>query len=229
MIRFIQASGNAKLSKNKRVATTYAPVRQSCPSSCRLRGNGCYYECGRTYGLNNRLEQEAGHATPLEIAQAEADAIDRAGIADGLRLHTGGDCQDAAGATAIGEAVGRWRRRGGGPAWTYTHAWPQVPRAAWTPAVSIFASIESSEQIGLARHNGYAIARVIPKFPFGSRSWQSHGILWIPCRFQTDARTCLECRACFQADRMRDRGMGIAFQPDGIQKAKVRRQLAVLG
>lgn len=91
-------------------SATYAPVQQTCPSSCVFRGHGCMAQSGYTGRAVRRLEINAHGLSPLRIAKAEARQIDRLhphgvprwGGRSGhhrmdLRLHVSGDVTGADG------------------------------------------------------------------------------------------------------------------------------------
>lgn len=233
----------------------------------------------------------------IKVAKAEALAIDgafRGGPIDGrpIRLHTVGDCRNRTSARIVGEAASRWVERGGGNAWTYTHAWREVPRESWGPSVSVLGSIDVVGHARRAIQAGYAPARYVPAFPHGSRSWVESGVRWIPCpaqtrEFKTDGikvattyasiaktcpkscklkatrecygmhghvglvtrridakehagaivvessgnakiKACAQCGLCLNADRLRDRGFGIAFSAHGVKAKSMKRRLEVL-
>lgn len=160
-------SGNAKIGD---AAATYA-AQASCPSYCAFfNGGGCYAENGQIYSsVTKRLNDDAHatRATALDVARAEADAIDRLPVLQcwdkPIRLHTVGDCTTDETAQIVAAAAERYMQRGGGPAWCYTHAWRIVDRASWG-RVSVLASCETPEQVELARARGYATALVVEQF-----------------------------------------------------------------
>jgi hypothetical protein len=80
-----------------------------------------------------------------------------------MRLHTVGDCRTDEAAKIVAAAAERYMDAGGGPVWTYTHAWRLVDRASWG-RVSVLASCETPEQVELARARGYATAIVVDEF-----------------------------------------------------------------
>ena len=81
-----------------------------------------------------------------------------------LRVHVGGDSQTVPGTQLIAAVVADWMRRGGKLAWSYTHAWFKVPRAAWGP-VSVLASVDNPiREADQARKMGYAPAVVVDSF-----------------------------------------------------------------
>lgn len=211
-------SGNEKTGP---VAVTYAGTA-TCPSACPMKdGNGCYYESGfRTRPINERLNVASAGLTPRQAAQEEARLIDRLfprGVPDAraMRLHVGGDARTNGAALVLSDAAERWRQRGGGPVWTYTHAWRSVEREFWGK-VSVLASVESAQDGMRAIAKGYAPARVVSSFPNGKRAWDEAGVRWIPCPAQTheDVR-CVDCKLCWDAPSLRARGAGIAFEAHG--------------
>jgi hypothetical protein len=162
------ATARSNNSKIGEAATTYAEQR-SCPSDCVFfDGGGCYAEEGPlgkfvTAPLNRAAQ--AVEAGPVEIAQAEADAIDDLSVVPGLplRLHTVGDCATDEAACIVAAAAERYMERGGGPVWTYTHAWRVVARESWG-TVSVLASCETGDDVRVARSRGYATAMVVEEF-----------------------------------------------------------------
>jgi ribulose bisphosphate carboxylase small subunit len=118
--------------------------------------------------------------------------------------------------------------RGGGPAFTYTHATRTVERAAWG-RVSVLGSIDRMDQVEQVLDQGYAPARYVSSFPNGKSSWKEQGIRWIPCPSQThDNITCQDCRLCFDADALRKRAAGIAFAAHGNKAKAIKRRLEVV-
>lgn len=155
-------------------ATTYA-AQGSCPLSCPfIDGGGCYAETGQlgkfVTGPLNEASAGADDISSYAIAVAEAEAIDDLDPPPGLpmRLHTVGDCSTEEAVLIVAEAVDRWIERGGGPVWTYTHAWRSVPRVAWG-RVSVLASCESPDDVVLAQERGYAPSIVVDEFAPGGK------------------------------------------------------------
>lgn len=202
-------------------AATYA-AQASCPTYCPFfNGGGCYAENGRmftgTTGPLNENARRAG-ATPEDVARAEAIAIDRLPVLKcwdrPLRLHSVGDCATDEAARIVAAAAARYRERGGGPVWTYTHAWRIVERESWG-AVSVFASCETAEQAALARARGYAPSIVVEEFPGRRRYQLGTGLEVLPCPAQTSGATCASCRLCLDDSRIMDRGYAIGFAVHG--------------
>jgi len=223
---YVHDSHNAKTGS---VAVTYAPLA-TCPASCPVK-HECYAAAGMGYKpWAVRLEADAADVAPHELARAEAQAIDDGAVARGrpLRLHVSGDCADHVAARIVSAAARRYMRRGGGQVWSYTHAWRDIPRAAWG-RVSILASMEGSRDGAAALAAGYAPALIVAEYPAGDRAWQQDGVRWIPCPAQTrDGVTCDSCRLCFDAGALAARNAGIAFVAHGTRAASLKRRLPVL-
>lgn len=223
------------------VSSTYVPVAQTCPP-CPFKGNGCMAESGYTGRAVRRLEEAAAGLDALEVLRLEAFAIDklfRAGVPrdggrDGrsprdMRLHVSGDVTTRAGLRGLVDAVWRWKRRGGGSAWTFTHAWRRLPGEDWG-TISVLASVEKPADADVARSRGYAPAITVRSFPL-ERAFRLEGstTTWIPCPAELGRTTCVECRLCLdRADWLRETNRGIAFAVHGQSAEKARRRLPVV-
>lgn len=189
---YVEKTGNTKViggpnyrerrkRDGKAAAATYASISASCPDECAVRDNGCYAQQGKTAMTIRRLDKESReyNLTSPQVAASEAFSIfssygfgpvkaaRKSGGGNGdlyLRVHVGGDSQTVAGTELIAAAVDDWHRRGGKKAWSYTHAWFKVPRAAWGP-VSVLASVDNPvSESKKAREMGYAPAVVVDSF-----------------------------------------------------------------
>lgn len=231
---YVADSGNRKILGSKKVDATYASIRTSCPKSCPLMGDGCYAELGYTGITSHRLDKDADGQSALDTARAEAKAIDSSynggEVPKGrdLRVHVAGDSRTLAGTRMIDNAVGRWVKRGGGKAWSYTHAWAHVPREEWKH-VAVLASISSTSEVKTARKQGYAPAIVVAQHP-SDKAYTLEGsdTKFIPCPNQTRSVGCTDCRLCFDANRLYEGNFGIAFAVHGVMKDKMKRHLTVL-
>jgi DNA modification methylase len=233
LAKAVADSGNSKIGET---ATTYA-AQSSCPSSCPLLdGGGCYAEQGRVRHITRRLNEaaKAVEHTPFDVARAEAWAIDQMKVVPGrpLRLHTVGDCASDEATQMVAAAAARYGQRGGGPVFTYSHAWRDVARESWGDAVSILASCETLEDIALARSRGYAPSTVVKQFRAPGRHLLDEteattaaqvGVDILPCPEQSgktrgkgkEKVTCATCRLCFDDKAIRERGYAIAFEVHG--------------
>lgn len=219
---YVRASKNAKTGP---CDATYASLR-ACPTSCQLRDNGCYAQDGHVGITVRRLDSVAAGRSPEDIAQAEADAIDAAYNGrrvppTDLRVHVSGDCATESAARLVSSAVGRWIDRGGGTAWSYTHAWREVPRRAWGK-VFVLGSATDPSDIPDILAQGYAPALVVAERDRVTH----HGIRFIPCPAQGDnGPTCVECRLCMDDVRLLAKNTGISFIAHGAQKKRVLKVL----
>lgn len=214
-------SGNKKIGF---AATTYAS-QASCPDDCMFRNAGCYAEGGWVARhATSKLEPD-GYA--IDVAIAEAAAIDRMDVVPGMpmRLHTVGDCRSDTAARIVSAACYRYVERGGGPVWTYTHAWRTVARRSWGQ-VSVFASCETPLDVAAAAARGYATSIVVEEFP-SDRAYDVDGVNVIPCPAQTRDRACSNCRLCFddQARRRSGKTIGFALHGDGMTMRRARARL----
>jgi len=156
---YVSDSGNRKIMGSKKVDATYVSIKTSCPKDCPLMGEGCYAELGYVGITSHRLDDEAKGQSPLDTARAEAKAIDESyngkEVPRGrdLRLHVSGDSRTLLGSRVLNRAIGRWKQRGGGTVWSYTHAWKHVPREEWTN-VSMLASVNHVNEVADAREQG---------------------------------------------------------------------------
>ena len=216
-------SQNTKI--GRRVAATYASIRASCPESCPLRDRGCYAQDGHVAFTVRRLDARARGA--LRAALDEVAAIDGVDVPDGrpMRLHVSGDSRTEDSARLVSNAAARWRQRGGGPVWSYTHAWGTVRRSAWHDAVSILGSVDHLAQGRSALAAGYAPAAVTGPHAADGRAFDHEGVRWIPCPNQTRGITCEECRLCWNAEALHARGAGIAFEAHGRPRAVLQLPL----
>lgn len=231
---YVSDSGNTKIMGSRKVDATYASIKASCPSSCSLKDKGCYAQSSYVGMTVERMDRRARGASPLQVARAEARSLDDAyngkSVPEGrdLRLHVAGDSRTIAGTRVLNQAVERWKQRGGGDCWSYTHAWKHVPRSEWSH-VSVLASVANVTEATQARAQGYAPAIVVSEHP-SEKSFQLDGsdVKWIPCPAQTRHVGCSDCRLCFNADRLFEGNFGIAFAAHGVNKNKVKRHLKVV-
>ena len=127
-----------------------------------------------------------------------------------MRLHVVGDCKNNQTAEIVSSACRDFTKRGGGKAWSYTHAWRKVCKSAWD-GVSILASVDKLKHGKKALEKGYAPAGVVDKFP-QEKAFVESGVKWIPCPAQTKGVTCTQCKLCWNAEMLREQGAGIVFQ-----------------
>lgn len=231
---YVSDSGNTKIMGSKKVDATYASIKKTCPDSCSLKEAGCYAQVSFVGMVNMRMDRRARNSSPLDVARAEARAIDEAYDGDAvpegrdLRLHVSGDSRTIKGTRVLNKAIGRWKERGGGDCWSYTHAWKHVSRNEWSN-VSILASITTTDEVIKAREQGYAPSIVVGEHATDKAyTLSGSDVKWIPCPSQTRGIGCSDCRLCFDANRLYEQNMGIAFAAHGVYKKVIKRRLNVI-
>lgn len=235
-------------------AATFASFA-TCPSTCTFLTDpitggrrGCFVGANvNSMRLMHRLDASAAVVDPrlrgTLIGLAEAYLIDRA-FPDGvpqdgprhggriLRVHVAGDAANTIVVEALAAAAARWRARGGGPVWCYTHRWRSIPRSAWG-SISIFASVETSEAAEAAMARGYAVAMTVDAFA-APRAYAlaPGGARVLPCptdveRVHADGRpvTCASCGWCFDDHNLLRRRTLIGFEVHGHQQAAARTSI----
>ncbi len=223
LILYIKNSKNSKIGN---IDATYAPINKTCPSSCKLKGSGCYAELSFTGIHNKRIESNSKDQSKLDLANEEADLIINNSFDNSkskyLRLHVSGDSTTIRGTKKLAKAADFWIKNNDEYVYTYTHAWNYVKRSNWGK-ISVLASVESVEQISKARIAGYAPAVVVPEH-LGKKAYLSSDKVTtlIPCPAQTSDVTCEQCKLCMKSDWLFKNNKGIAFAAHGIRKNKIR-------
>jgi hypothetical protein len=233
---YVSDSQNEKISGKSKVDATYVSIKKTCSDTCPFRKDSSCYAMNSFVAITvKRMDRRARNYSPLQLARSEAKAIDEAYKGKSfpkdrdLRLHVSGDSRTLAGTRLINNAIKRWKKRGGRAAWTYTHSWNHVPREEWSN-VSVLASIESTSQVAEVRRQGYAPAIVVPHHP-SNKTFVLDGsdTKFIPCPAQTKAGvSCSSCRLCFNADRLFNSNMGIAFAAHGVKQNQIKRRLTII-
>ena len=225
---YVENTKNVKLGSN--VDATYASIKHSCPSSCKLKGQGCYAMVGNVGIHSKKLED--GKATALQVAKEEAEAIKNSHkgkkiFGNFLRLHVSGDARTTSAVSVLVQAVRAWQARGGALAWSYTHAWRSVKRETWQQ-ISVLASIDSFSEAKEAKLQGYTPAIVVSHFE-NDKAFFKNDTKWIPCPAQTkDNVTCSSCKLCLNDKKLKQINAGIAFSAHGVLKNKIIKRLNVL-
>lgn len=216
----VEESSNAKTGA---VATTYVS-QATCHSGCKMKGNGCYAEHGPC-GLKTQVVNSSPITDPVEIARIEAALIDQLPATTDLRVHVVGDCPVPESARIVGAAMMRYevRSSNGSKAWTYTHAWRDIPVADWQGA-NVLASCETLVHVREAQERGYATAIVRSCHPM-DKVYADGGLKFLPCPAETWDIQCINCRLCMRTDALRQQGLTIAFTPHGVGKKAVHRTL----
>jgi hypothetical protein len=231
---YVEKSDNRKISGDDKVDATYVSIKNTCSDTCALKNEGCYGQTSYVGMVNQRLNRLARQHSPLKVARAEAKVIDNAygggkvPAGRALRVHVSGDSKTIKGTRSINAAIGRWKTRGGGDVWSYTHSFRHVPRKEWSN-VSILASIESTSQVEEVRKMGYAPALVVAEH-LSEKSYKLVGAdtTFIPCPQQTRGIPCVDCRLCMRANWLYETNRGIAFAAHGVNKNIIKKHLKVI-
>lgn len=219
-----ERSGDRKLSANGGVSATWAP-QSTCPSAehgsaepCPFLGAGCYAETGHSGIHTRRINKAAAGRLVESLALQEAEQIvESLSGTRKLRVHVVGDCPTPDSATLIAMAMDAHERKHGQPAWTYTHAWRDVPKDSWLDA-RVLASCHSAAEAAEAQNRGYAVALTTPEHPT-NKLYQLAGLTVVPCPAQfkhggTRVVTCEHCTLCQSPDLLREERLVVGFEPD---------------
>jgi hypothetical protein len=128
----------------------------------------------------------------------------------------------------LGEAATRWRERGGGNVWTYTHSWDKIEPEDFGPAISVLASVETPQEVVAATDRGYTPAMTVVAF-HSSRAYSvpKTCVKIIPCPAQTRGGVkCINCRLCF---KKLPKGKAVSFHLHGCGATKAASRLPILG
>jgi hypothetical protein len=140
-------------------------------------------------------------------------------------VHVVGDCQTIEAASIVGAAMVRYEQRSGKRAYTYTHAWRDVPYSAWQGA-RVIASCETTQDINTARDElGYPSAEFTYMEHESRKVFKRDGIKVLPCPNQFNKEvTCDKCMACANIEMLQDKNLVIGIAGHGAVK-KLRKQL----
>lgn len=223
------------------ISTTFAAIAATCPDSCQFKRdadgpNGCFADAGLTRLVSVALNKSARDLDGEQVIAEECREIDLAfhggpvpqdgyrGNGRDLRLHVGGDAPTVAAARALGAAATRWRARGGGAVWSYTHNWRHISRVAWGPDVAVLASCDTRAEMDTAHRQGYAPAIVVPEHK-GAKSYRMGKWRVVPCPAETRDTNCANCRLCLGGVDLHRLRMVIAFSVHGKHSAQALVQL----
>lgn len=226
---YVVNSKNSKLTNDKQVDCTYAPIEKTCPNSCPMKQDkSCYASVGFVGIHNKRAMDKSKNLSKVEIAKKEAEEIIKNINTDAklLRLHVSGDSDTKTGTKALAQASKLWIEATDGKVWTYTHAWKKVPRIYWGD-VSVLASIDKATEDKEARKQGYAPAIIVDKFE-SPKAFKINNTKYIPCPSQTHDVSCSDCNLCMNSNRLFENNFGIAFEAHGSTKEKIKRRLKLL-
>ena len=214
----VEISDNSKVGK---ISIT-AASQDSCPPTCPLRGAGCYAEVGRANLVTSRVNQ-SDVRDPLEIAQAEANAIRTLSGRRMLRLHVVGDCYIDEGVRLLAKAASEHTAKAGKAVFTYTHG-HSTKRESWGE-ISVLRSCETFEQVKTAHEAGFASAMVVEEHE-SPNAQKREDFTIIPCPQQTGrVKDCAQCKLCSQDKKLHSKKAVIAFAIHGSRAKKAKEVL----
>tara|TARA_R100000306_G_C4344741_1_gene127074 strand:- start:131 stop:901 length:771 start_codon:yes stop_codon:yes gene_type:complete len=226
----VDESGDRKLSKSGQFSGTYKG-ETSCPSSCPLLGKGdCYKDQGPVKITTKRLDNNCVkfNHTALELCQIEADQI-KFCLSGRYPLRVGitGDSPSPECAKITGKAMFDYQARSGQPAFTFTHSHKadkeNVTYTDWQYGdhpVNILASVESVDQIPLAKKQGYPSCAVIVEKFQSNKAYKIGNEIIIPCPHQTSKGkiTCEDCMLCPKVHKLKGKNIGFEAKQEKLKK-----------
>lgn len=199
--------------------------RDSCPTSCPLKGNGCYAESGPLLLHWNKVSDGSR-------------GVDINGFIDALRTLPEGSCfrHNQAGdlphlsgfinykeLESITSACAERKLI----AWTYTHHKVdnshniEVIQKANRDGLTVNVSAHSQQHAVDVYRKGLPAVCIVPK-DTQVTSWCTDGVKFVVCPAQTKAnKTCAECKLCANANR----ACIVAFKAHGTQAKKVEQTI----
>ena len=196
---------------------THAP-QQTCPPDCVL------------YPVTEGdIRGKAREELALTLAEQEASFIDDFSGERPARIHVVGDCQTVRAANTVGGAMVRFEERTGETAYTYCHAWRNVPYSAWMGA-RVIASCETAEDIRLATGEmGYPSAEWTYMEHISRKVHEREGIKVLPCPNNFNPQVpCDMCMKCADIELLKEKQWVIGLHGHGavrqLRESLERRQ-----
>lgn len=195
--------------------------RDSCPSTCPLKGNGCYAESGP---LRLHWDKVRPDERGLDI-ESFVSAIKSLPDGSCFRHNQAGDLPHMNGiinAYALGliaNACGERKLK----AWTYTHhdtkhyGNKELIKAAPDMGMTVNVSAHSQVHAIECYREGMPAVCIVPK-DTKVNSWCNDGVKFVVCPAQTKVnKTCADCQLCANANR----ACVVAFKAHGNSAKKV--------
>lgn len=195
--------------------------KDSCPSTCPLKGNGCYAESGPLLLHWNKVSDSS---RGIDL-QTFIDALKTLPEGSCFRHNQAGDLPHYSGfinykeLEAITEACAERKLI----AWTYTHHKVdnshnvEVIQKANTDGLTVNVSAHSQQHALDVYRKGMPAVCIVPK-DTQVNTWCNDGVKFVVCPAQTKAnKTCADCKLCANAERT----CVVAFKAHGTQAKKV--------
>jgi hypothetical protein len=220
-----------KKSSNKKtgpiaVSTT---SKDSCPSTCPLKSNGCYADSGPL-----RLHWDAVSAGPwrdkprgtdLETFVSDLKTLPESSC---FRLNQAGDLPHSNGLInahaleLITDACAERKLI----AWTYTHHSVDnmnntvLIKRSSNHGLTVNVSAHSQDHAADCHKKGLPSVCIVPKNET-RKSWEHAGVKFLVCPAQWSDKNCAECKLCSVAER----SCVVAFKAHGTQAKKVEQTI----
>lgn len=195
--------------------------KDSCPTTCPLKGNGCYAESGPLLLHWNKVSDGSRSLT----IDSFIDALRTLPEGSCFRHNQAGDLPHYSGFINHKEleAITNVCAERKLTAWTYTHHKVdnshnvEVIQKANKDGLTVNVSAHSQAHAVEVYREGMPAVCIVPK-DTNTNSWCNDGVKFIVCPAQTKAnKTCAECKLCANADRP----FVIAFKAHGNSVKKV--------
>ena len=199
--------------------------RDSCPSSCPLKGNGCYAESGPLLLHWNKVSDGSRGFT----IDGFIDALRTLPEGSCFRHNQAGDLPHLSGfinykeLESITSACAERKLI----AWTYTHHKVdnshniEVIQKANRDGLTVNVSAHSQQHAVDVYRKGLPAVCIVPK-DTKVNTWCNDGVKFVVCPAQTKAnKTCAECKLCANANRT----CIVAFKAHGTQAKKVEQTI----
>jgi hypothetical protein len=211
-----------KKSSNKKtgpiaVSTT---SKDSCPSTCPLKGNGCYADSGPL-----RLHWDKVSDGPRGVnLQTFIDQLKTLPDGTCFRLNQAGDLPHYSGFIdykALEQITNACAERKL-IAWSYTHHRVdnmhnlEVIQKANADGLTVNVSAHSQQHAAECHKQGLPAVCIVPKNE-SRKNWEHDGVKFLVCPAQWSDKNCAECKLCSVADR----SCVVAFKAHGTQAKKV--------
>jgi hypothetical protein len=219
LFRMTKKSGNKKVGP----VTTFKTDRNSCPSSCSLKGNGCYAENAplvwhwdkvSTTGFEvESLASQLRKLPPTMVRWFEAGDLPKDELGE----------VDRKGLKLLNHAVTKHHA-----SWGYTHNKDQdvLGFVQDLKNVCINASAETTKEAASLARKGIDTVAVVETFP--SKSWVEHGQRFVACPSQTIGVSCYECGNGKPLCSRKNRSYTIGFETHGARTKAANKALNIL-
>jgi hypothetical protein len=216
-----------KKSSNKKtgpiaVSTT---SKDSCPSTCPLKGNGCYADSGplRLHwdAVSDGPYREKPRGTDIESFIRDLKSLPEGSC---FRHNQAGDLPHFDGlidGKVLGKITDACAERKL-TAWTYTHHDPVVLineekiKRACSRGFTVNISAHNQEDAVDCFNRNMPAVCIVPKNET-RKHWEHDGVKFLVCPAQWSDKNCAECKLCSVADR----SCVVAFKAHGTQAKKV--------